>query len=50
MPYTLSKTADLMKIAEQEYGSGPEIKFTAFTSCIGVLARKGARLPASISS
>jgi hypothetical protein len=46
MPYTLSVAGDVLKIKEQEYGSGAEIKFTAFTSCIGVIAKKGITLTA----
>ena len=46
MPYTISKTTNPLKINEQEYASGPEIKFTAFTSCIGVIAKKGTELTA----
>jgi len=36
--FTLAK--DTMKIAEQEYGTDAEVRFTIFTSCIGLLARK----------
>ena len=46
MPYTISKTTNPLKINEQEYASGSEIKFTAFTSCIGVIAKKGTELTA----
>ena len=44
MPYELFPANDELKIAEQEYASGPKIKFTAFTSCIGVIAKEGATL------
>lgn len=40
MSYKFSKAGDPMAIKEQEYGSGSEIKFTKFTSCIGVIAKK----------
>lgn len=44
MGYTLTKGTDPMKIAEQQYATGSEIKFTAFTSCVGIIARKGSSL------
>ena len=46
MPYTISKATDPLKINEQEYASATKIKFTAFTSCIGVIAKMGATLTA----
>ena len=46
MPYTLRPAADAMAIAEQEYATAQEIRFTAFTSCIGVIARQGPNLTA----
>ena len=43
--YTLSQTKDVLNIAEQQYASAKEkIQFTAFTSCIGVVAKNGGRL------
>lgn len=39
MAYTLTAAADIMNIAEQQYGMGNEIRFTVFTSCIGIIAR-----------
>jgi hypothetical protein len=46
VPYTISKATDPLNINEQEYASGPKIKFTAFTSCIGVIAKEGGTLTA----
>ncbi|KUI98904.1 hypothetical protein [Vibrio sp. MEBiC08052] len=40
MSYTLTETSDVMKIKEQEYSSAGKVQFTAFTSCIGILAKK----------
>jgi hypothetical protein len=40
MPYKLSQAADPQAIAEREYASAPEIQFTEFTSCIGVIAKE----------
>jgi hypothetical protein len=37
MPYTIRETTNPLEIEEREYASGPEIKFTKFTSCIGGL-------------
>ncbi|MGB0523419.1 MAG: hypothetical protein ACPGJS_10695 [Flammeovirgaceae bacterium] len=39
MPYNLSQGGNAMAIAEQEYATAGEIKFTAFTSCIGIISR-----------
>ncbi|MBV8173758.1 MAG: hypothetical protein JO151_04230 [Verrucomicrobia bacterium] len=44
MPYELIKGTDPLKIQEQEYASGPKIMFTAFTSCVGVIAKEGGTL------
>jgi len=41
MAYLYTQANDLAKISEQEYGTGEEIWFTHFDSCIGVIARKG---------
>ena len=41
MPYTITETTNPLKIEERECASGPEIKFTKFTSCIGVVAKHG---------
>lgn len=46
MPYELNKRTDALNIEERQYSSGPEIKFTHFSSCIGVIAKKGAELTA----
>jgi hypothetical protein len=46
MAYTFSAAADATKIKEQEYASAAAIKFTKFTSCIGVIAKKGGTLTA----
>ena len=37
MAYILSEATNIMGIKEREFGTGNEIKFTAFTSCIGVV-------------
>ena len=37
MPYEIKKTANPLEIKERRYGQGSEIKFTTFTSCIGVI-------------
>ncbi|WP_114392041.1 hypothetical protein [Oleisolibacter albus] len=44
MPYILTPAQDTMAIAEREFGtSSPQVQFTLFTSCIGVLSlRNGA--------
>jgi len=39
MPYTLSQAANIQAITEREWGVGPLIRFTTFTSCIGVVAK-----------
>lgn len=39
MPYALILAGNPMAIAECEYGAAGAIKFTPFTSCIGVLAK-----------
>jgi hypothetical protein len=42
MAYTFSKAANPMAIAEQEYSiEHQEIRFTKFTSCIGLIPRRG---------
>jgi hypothetical protein len=46
MPYQLKEGKDPLNIAEQEYASGKKLKFTKFTSCIGVVAKKGPTLTA----
>jgi hypothetical protein len=40
--YQFRQAHNLAKVAEQEYGTGPEIMFTTFTSCIGLLGFVGA--------
>ncbi|MDE1146990.1 MAG: hypothetical protein PW843_10255 [Azospirillaceae bacterium] len=40
MSYTLRLAANVLKIAEKEWGKAGEIKFTLFTSCIGIVAKK----------
>jgi hypothetical protein len=46
MPYTIKKTSNPLGIEERECASGPVIQFTTFTSCIGVIAKKGGALTA----
>ena len=46
MPYSLSVAKDAGAIKEQEYASAKEVTFTAFTSCIGVIAKKSDTLTA----
>ena len=38
MPYTYTPAQDPMAVAEQGFSTDPEIRFTPFTSCIGLLA------------
>ncbi|NET86134.1 MAG: hypothetical protein F6J94_30935 [Moorea sp. SIO1F2] len=38
MAYTITKASNPMSIEEREYETAKEVKFTKFTSCIGVLA------------
>lgn len=44
MPYILNQTVNNLAIRELEYASGQEIRFTTFTSCIGVIARQGGQV------
>jgi hypothetical protein len=45
MAYTLTKTNDALSIAEQQYATAQnKLMFTMFTSCIGVVAKKGDKL------
>ena len=44
--YQLKEGKDPLMIAEQEYESGTKLKFTNFTSCIGVVAKLGPILTA----
>jgi len=37
--YRLSRAGNILTIAEREYGIGNEIKFTTFTSCLGVMSK-----------
>lgn len=39
MAYNIKQTNDSQKIAEQEYAHDDTIKFTKFTSCIGIIVR-----------
>jgi hypothetical protein len=39
MSYNFTQAANVMSIAEQEYGDAAEIRFSTFTSCIGLIAR-----------
>ncbi len=39
--YKLTAAADPKAIKEQEVGSGKSIQFTTFTSCIGIIGKKG---------
>lgn len=41
MSYTFAPAANVMAIKEQEFGSSGEVRFTTFTSCIGLLGRRG---------
>ncbi len=40
MPYVFTQATDTEAIAEREWGKADEIMFTAFTSCIGIMAIK----------
>jgi hypothetical protein len=44
MAYSLTETKNALSIAEQQYATATKIKFTPFTSCIGVIAKKGDKL------
>ena len=46
MPYELVEGTNPLQIKEREYASAAEIKFTPFTSCIGVISKKGPTLTA----
>ena len=37
--YTLTETGAPLTVGEREYAIGPTIKFTQFTSCIGILSK-----------
>ncbi len=39
--YLLSEAADPQNIKEREWGTGAEIKFSTFTSCIGIIGKVG---------
>lgn len=39
MSYNFYPASNVMKIAEQQYGTDNEVRFTIFTSCIGLLAK-----------
>jgi len=41
MAYNFAPAGNVMAIAEQQYGTAQEVRFTQFTSCIGLLARAG---------
>lgn len=46
MGYNFTAAANPLAIAEQEYATADTIMFTTFTSCIGVIAKKGTQLTA----
>lgn len=46
MAYNFIKAKDSNCIGEQEFATATEIKFSKFTSCIGVIAKKGNLLTA----
>jgi hypothetical protein len=41
MAYELTQATQVLAIAEQEYGTANEVRFTRFTSCIGLLGVNG---------
>jgi hypothetical protein len=41
MAYNLTQAPQVMDIAEQQYGAANEIRFTTFTSCIGLIGLNG---------
>ncbi|MBR7628941.1 hypothetical protein KAT72_07810 [Aeromonas popoffii] len=41
MPYTFSMANDVTNIEERQYGVSKEIRFSTFTSCIGLVAENG---------
>ena len=46
MPYTITPAGNILAISEREVGVGATIRFTGFSSCIGVIALDGANLTA----
>ncbi|TDF41456.1 hypothetical protein EYS14_00940 [Alteromonadaceae bacterium M269] len=44
MPYPLTQTSNGTSIAEQEYAYATEVRFTKFTSCLGIIAKQGSNL------
>ncbi|PLY42111.1 hypothetical protein CSZ94_12080 [Janthinobacterium sp. ROICE36] len=41
MSYVFTHAANALSIAEQQYATAGTVRFSAFTSCIGLLARNG---------
>jgi len=46
MPYEITLTTNPSEIKEQESGTATEVKFSTFTSCVGVISRKAGSLTA----
>lgn len=46
MAYNFAQAANRLAIAEQQYAGGADIRFTRFTSCIGLVARNNNNLTA----
>jgi hypothetical protein len=44
MPYSFKCTQNATAIEEQKYAIGQEVRFTKFTSCLGVIAQQGSSL------
>ena len=42
MAYSFNMAKDPLNVAEQQYATAEEIRFTMFTSCIGLIARNNA--------
>lgn len=38
MPYQFTQAVNSLKVEERQYSSASEIRFTAFTSCIGIVS------------
>lgn len=47
MAYPMESTSEHLAIAEQQHCTSNMIKFTAFDSCLGIVARKGKLLTAA---
>jgi hypothetical protein len=46
MPYNFEPAANVLDIRERQHATAAQIQFSAFTSCIGVIAKNGPMLTA----